>query len=478
MSFTAHKKRGKYSSKPFFIPKKYQETCIKFGLNRPAAGFLLRPGLGKTAVALFVFLILRRLGLVKELLVVVEKNLMWNVWPQEILKWEQTSRLRIATLHGSDKDVELLRKADVRLINPEGLYWLVRQKHWMVKSRKIMLVVDESTKFQNTVTQRFRALRKLLPRCSRRYILTGSPAAKKASKGIMGLFGQVFILDMGHTLGNYITHFRDQYFYPCGYLGKEWKLQPGARKRFYKKIRDLMIRFGEDQLDLPPLHFVDRRIRMPLRAREQYKELEKELVLEWLSGDVVAANAAVKSMKLRQFTGGAVKYSERKKDTKNYKLVHTCKIEELLQLLEELKGEPALIYYEFRHEVEAVRAYFKKHAPQYQNFIALNGDSKKWEVRNAIDDWKEGKIEILFSNITRGLNLQGEGGAVIYYSLPWSLEKFQQFYMRIHRQGQKRRVIVYRLIVKESVDEDIVQALYESEGDEKKFFKAMERRAS
>lgn len=475
MSFSHRRKRKSSSKKPFFKPRHFQETCIELGLKNPAFGFLLRPGLGKTAIILFIFLILRRLGLVDELLVLAEKDIMFNVWPDEIKKWRQTSELDYQILHGPKKDLLIHKRCDVRLMNYEGLQWLVSNKHWMRSRRKVMLACDESTKVSNTNTQRFRTLRKLLPRCFRRYILTGSPAAKKAAAGMLRLFGQVYTLDLGKSLGKYITHYRTRYFYPSGYLGYQWELQPGARKKIFAKLRQLMIRFGEEELDLPPITFVDRKVRMPPKAHRLYQQLEKEFLLEHSSGDIVAANAAVKTMKLRQATGGAVLYTEAKKK-RAWRLLHTKKYEELQRILEELNGEPALVYYEFRHEVDAAREYFKKNCPEFADFKAINGDTSQKVKHEYIRDWRRGRIRVLFSNVTRGLNLQGRGGSVVYISLPWSLERYQQFYMRIHRQGQTKRVVVYRIIAKDSVDQDMVSSLYESEGDERKFLRAMERR--
>lgn len=472
MSFTHLKKQKQSQDAQFFVPKDYQKQCIEFGLSRPSAGFLLRPGLGKTSIVLFVFLILRRLGLIDELFVLAEKQIMFNVWPQEIAKWRQTRSLKIVTLHGPQKLRDLYARADVRVMNYEGLQWLIEQHRWRRTDTRIMLACDESEKVQNTNTQRFRALKKLLPKFCRRYVLTGSPASKKGAGGILKLFGQTFVLDGGETFGPYITHFRNEFFYPSGYLGYQWELMPGARKKIFKMLKPVMIRFGDDQLQLPELTFVDRTVQLPASARKIYKTLEKDFLIELKRGDIVAANAAVKSMKLRQCASGAVLYSERK-SRDSYKIVHTEKAENLLQLLNELGGEPALVYYEFRHEVEAVRKHF---GSAYKDFPAVNGDTSQSKVQAYLKEWNRGEHAVMFSNITRGLNMQGRGGIVVYYSLPWSLSKYQQFYMRVHRQGQTKRVMVYRILATDTVEEDMIANLYKSEVDQDKFFKAMEKR--
>lgn len=176
MSFTKPQKRGASLSGTWYVPKDYQKICIEFGISRPAAGFLLRPGLGKTSIALMIFLLLKRIGVVDELLVLAEKQIMFNVWPAEIQKWEQTRHLKVEILHGPKKGERLYRSADVRLMNYEGLQWLRSQTRWLRAKRRIMLVADESNKFQNTNTVRFRCLRKIIHKFVRRYILTGSPA--------------------------------------------------------------------------------------------------------------------------------------------------------------------------------------------------------------------------------------------------------------------------------------------------------------
>lgn len=472
MSFTKPQKRGASSSGTWYVPKDYQKTCIEFGVSRPAAGFLLRPGLGKTSIALMIFLLLKRLGIVDELFVLAEKQIMFNVWPSEIQKWEQTRHLKVQILHGPTKSARLHNKADVRLMNYEGLQWLRTQTYWLRQRRRIMLVADESNKFQNTNTIRFRCLRKIIHKFIRRYILTGSPAAKFGAGGILKLFGQTFVLDAGKTFGPYITHFRNQYFYPSGYLGYQWELMPGAKKKIFKKLRPLMIRFGDDQLKLPPLTFVDRIVRLPSKARKAYDELERHFLLQYKSGDVIADNAAVKSIKLRQCASGAVLYSDRR-ESRAYWILHHEKAETLLNLLTEFNGEPALVYYEFRHEVDFVREYF---GSQYKGFPAINGDTPQRKVRHYLEGWNAGRYPVMFSNITRGLNMQGQGGIVIYYSLPWSFDKYEQFYMRVHRQGQSRRVMVYRILAQDTIEQDMVQALYKSERDQNKFFRAMEKR--
>lgn len=462
--------------------KPYQKAAIKFGVSRPAAGFFLAPGLGKTLITLKVFKILKSLGYVDELVVVAKRRIVYNVWRQEIKKWKFP--YRVVILHGKDKLRNLSKPADVRLINYEGLRWLSKQRTFLRRPVKMMLACDESSKLKHTTTVRFRSLRKLLPFFKRRYILTGSPAAN----GLKNLFGQMFALDLGESLGTYVTQFRNQFMYLSGYMGYEWKMLPGAKKRIYKLIKPKVIRFGTDQLDMPPLTFIDKFVKLPEEVRTQYEEMENEYILRYEAGDVVAANAAVATGKLRQMANGGVYYSDTgeildelpgKKPPRKWRTIHDEKCAELVELLEELQGEPALVTFEFQHDKFRLQAYFKKHAPQFGDAPFIDGKSKDREVTRILKKWDRGELPVLFghpTSVAYGLNLQGKGGIVIFYAVPWSLEDYEQFIQRVWRQGQKRRVIVYRILAKNTVDLDVVESIKINDHDQTTLLEAMNRR--
>lgn len=450
MSFTIAKKLGK-SLGEIFKPKPYQSKAIKFGLERPEAGFFLAPGLGKTIITLMIFRILRRLGIVDELVVLAKRRIVYDVWPKEIKKWRKTRNLTYSIVHGTKKSKRLWEDSDIKLINYDGLAWLKKQKKWFRRGKRLMLVCDESSKLRHTSTVRFRSLKKILPRFERRYILTGSPAPS----GLMGLFGQVYTLDLGETFGKYITHYRNDYFYPAGYMGYEWKLLPGARKKIFKKLKPLVLRFGNDQLNLPPLSFIDRKIQLSDKVMAVYKKMKKELLLEYQEGDIVADNAAVATGKLRQIANGGVYYSpktgaildEGRKRDRKWRTMHDEKCAELVELLEELNGEPALVAYEFEHDKLRIQRYFKKHAPQFQKAPFIGGGMKDKDVAIQLKKWDEGKLPVMFGHpdsIAHGLNLQGKGGIVIFFALTWNLENYEQFIQRVWRQNQKRRVQIGR----------------------------------
>jgi SNF2 family DNA or RNA helicase len=478
MLSTRPKKRG--ASSKSFAPKKYQLAAVKFGLSRLYAGFFLAPGLGKTLVILLIFKVLKRLRIVDELMVMSKRRIIRNTWPKELRKWAKLGVLPDWThviVHGKDKGQALYEPADIRLINFDGVSWLIKQKKWFRRKARVMLCIDESSALRHTRTKRFKRLKKILHHFTRRYIMTGSPAPK----GLMGIFGQVYALDFGKRLGKYITHFRNQYFYPSGYMGYEWKLQPGAEKRIFKRIKPLIIRYGEDELDLPPIKFMTKEIVLPPKARRLYDEMEEERLLLFKQGDVVAANAAVATQKLRQIANGAVYYSD-KKDPKDrrWRGIHDEKLAALTDLLEELNGEPALVAYEFGHDKERIQSYFRQHAKQFADSPFIGGKAKDSDVDKYLRQWDKGKLLALFGqpdSIAHGLNLQeGRGGIVIFFALTWNFENYEQFWKRVHRQGQQRRVLCYRLVAKDTVDEDMVKCLRRDDHNQQSLLKAMERR--
>jgi len=443
--------------------------------------------LGKTAIILFIFKILRDLGLVDRLFVISKKKIIQNVWPREVKKWKGLENIKVSIVHGKRKEA-LQAPADIYLMNFEGLPWLKKQKRLLKSKGKVMLHIDESSRLRNHNTQRFRALKKILPIFVRRYIGTGSPAPR----GLMNLFSQVFILDMGAALGKWITEYRNNYFMPSGYMGREWVIQDGGEKRIFKRIKPMVIRYGHDQLDLPPLKVINRWVELPPKARKMYDELEEEFVVQWQSREIVAANAAVASGKLRQIANGGIFVDQRgrymdgdwEKDRKlkkrKFLTVHDEKEANLLDLLEELSGEPALVAVEFKHDYQRIQSHFKKEgAPkEFWNAPLIDGGTKDEVVNRIIDEWEEGEHPVVFGNpesIAHGLNLQGKGGIVVYYAMTWNLENYEQFYQRVWRQGQRRRVLLYRILARNTVDEVMRLSIKMKDKTQRSILKAMEK---
>jgi hypothetical protein len=442
-------------------PLPYMLDAVRFMVQRPAAGLFLDPGFAKTAITLHAFLIRLKAKRAKKMLVVAKLRICELTWPEEIEKWNLP--LRHCLLHGSKKQ-QLLESDDydVYLINYEGLEWLSKQPKKLLQKFE-MFVADESSKLKETRTLRFKSLKKILGYFKFRHILTGSPLPKS----LMDIFGQVFALDMGETFSPYITHFRNEYMYPSGFMGYDWQPKPDAEERIFKKLENLVLRLPPDLIKLPPISIIDRPIHLPRTARKRYDLLESAFKIVWASGQVTAANAAVAAGKLRQMAGGAV-YDE----DGNARVIHHEKIEELAELRDELGGgEPMFVAYEYQHELLRLQERF----PDGETFAGMN----KAQAIDLRDRFNAGKVPMLFGQpqaVAHGLNLQATARIVVWMTLTWDLESYEQFIQRIWRQGQKRHVHVYRIIAQETVDHAVVKALDIKDKRQQRMLIALEAR--
>lgn len=430
-----------------WIPHKYQIRSAKFLLDRGGAGLWLDPGLGKTSIVLAAISAMRDAGKLDRALVVAPLRVAQFVWPQEMMKWDQFRHLKCVVLHGTDKDDLLLRDADVNVVNPEGLQWLLRASSdrwpWNV------LIVDESTKFKNWTAQRTMLLRSVLDRFERRWTLTGTPAPN----GLQDVFSQVFIMDGGHALGPNITRFRAKYMVPVGPREyNQYAPREDAWNEVATRIADLVLRLdAKDWLELPPISHNIIEIRLPPEARSLYDELEKEFFLELDQGNVIAGNAAALGMKLRQATNGTI-YT----DGEEPYTLHKEKLNALEDLLEELGGSPVLVAVAFRSEVTAICQHLGKKVPY------LGGGVPAGEARFILDYWNKGKIPVLLAHptsVAHGLNLQSAAHHVCWFGLTWNFEEYDQFIRRVWRQGQKHHVIVHQIIATKTMDQSIGAAL-------------------
>lgn len=429
-----------------YKPLPQQKGAIKHGLKNPGCAFFLDPGDGKTSATLAVVDILKRKKMIKGVFVFMTMNILdLDTWQNEIQKWEFDFTYTV--LHGKHKDRELKKKYDFYFINYEGLYWLYQnKKKW--KGRIDMLVLDESTRVKGYRFQRFKMFKKLR-HCFKRVIaLTGTPAPQS----LIDLFSQVYLLDEGERLGRFITQYRNEYFFPSGFHGYKYLLQEGAEKRIYKKIKDIVYRPSQDYLKLPKEKYNDIEIVLPDKLMAQYKELEDEFIAELDSGTVTALTAGAMTQKLRQFSNGRI-YDE----YKNVLHVHDYKLDLALDVAEELQGNPMLIGYEFRHDLQALQEAFPK-APFFGTTLEGKKPNKKRKLEIQTQ-WNAGHIPILLGQISavaHGLNLQESGHNLFIYSHIYILEDVIQFVRRLRRQGQKKRVMVHRPICKDTIDEDII----------------------
>ena len=448
-----------------FKPRDYQRKAIKFVLERGHSGLFMAPGLGKTSVIMAAFKLLRAAGHVRKLLVIAPLRVCHSVWPKESRKWDEFRGLRVHVLHGDGKDLDV--DADIYCINPEGLGWLFTELH----SRKgpwpfEWLVVDESTRFKHTNTQRFKILRNHLGEFMRRTILTGTPTPN----GLLDLFGQMFVVDSGKSLGRFITHFRNEFFYPGGYGGYEWKPQPDAEARILARVRPATLSMAaEDWLELPERVDAMIEVELPNAAMAKYKELELEMIVELEKGKtLVAGTAGVAAMKCRQVANGGV-YVEARGKPKDREAVevHSAKVDALEDLVEQLQGSPLLVAYEFEHDLERIRKRLGKNTP-----AAHGGMSAKEHIKLEAA-WNAGERPVLLAQpqtVAHGLNLQESGYNICWFSMIWDLEIYQQFNLRVLRQGQRaERVIIHHIVAGDTVDQEIYDALLDKHRDQKSF---------
>jgi len=445
-----------------WVPHAYQKKAVQFLLNHGAAALFLDPGLGKTSITLYAFNMLRKQKVASKALIIAPLRVCYQVWPAEVQEWEQMSGLRVAVLHGPKKEERLQEDADIYVINPEGLEWLIfgegkkarrfDPRRWRALGFDT-LVIDELTKFKNSSGSRFKALKLVLNTFSRRWGLTGTPAPN----GLLDLFGQCYVLDGGNALGRFITHYRAKYFRPLDPNGWKWALQPGAAEEIYEALKPLALRMAaEDYLELPER--VDLRIstELPKAAMKLYEDMEEDLLALYDKQLITAGNGGAASMKCRQICNGALYVdddiaSKVKGKKRSVLSVHDGKIDALRELIDELQGQQLLVAYEFNHDLDRLRAAFPEAAFIGKGISPAEG--KKIE-----DAWNRGEITLLFgqpASMGHGGNFQKSNAAhVCWFGQFWDYELYDQFIKRILRQGNKaKRVFNYHIIAKDTIDE-------------------------
>ena len=405
------------------------------------------------------------------MLVLAKRRIIYKTWPDEVKKWGFDFKLAI--VHGSQaKKLKALNSdADVYLMTYESLFWLYRQDP-KLSAQWDMLVCDESSKIKSWSAKRSRILRKHLDDFDRRYCLTGSLQPNSE----MDIFNPTYTLDFGQRLGTFITAYRNRWFYPSGYEGHDWKLQDGSADDIADRVSDIWLRFGDEQLQLPELSYVERRIDLAENARRIYDELEDEFIAEIDAGIIVAPNAGVASGKMRQITGGAL-YTRpvadgEKARERPWESVDEEKLDELDDLITDLNGLPLLIAYEYDHERQRIQ----KRIP---DMPCIGGGTSDAEANRLIDAWNAGELPYLLGQpaaIAHGLNLQGPEASICFFALGWNYENHDQFIRRVWRQGQRAAVIVYYLVATDTVDEDQVASLEKKEQRQHALYEAIRKR--
>ena len=431
-----------------FVPHNYQQYCIDRIISDPAIGLFLDMGLGKTAITLMAIKKLKyEYWRSAKVLVIAPKKVAESTWSREAAKWSELSCLSFSFVLGSaEKRLKALKTpADIYMINRENVMWLVDyyRNAWPFDT----VIIDESSSFKNHQAKRFKALKAVRSKISRIVLLTGTPT----SRGLMDLWAQVYLLDCGKRLGRNITAYREAFFVPdkrnrttiFSYAPKE-----GAEETIYKAIGDICVSMkAEDYLELPELVYNDIPVQLDTAAQKAYNRLERDTLLPVDDTVITAGSAAVLRGKLLQLCNGAV-YDE----DKNVMEIHNCKIEALLETVEQLNGQHAIICYNFQHDkarlLDALRA--------------TQLTVKVYEGKTEEDEWNAGNIDLLLvqpASCGYGLNLQDGGHHIIWFGLTDSLELYQQTNKRLHRQGQPFPVIVHHLLVQGGTDEDVIKSL-------------------
>lgn len=427
-----------------YQPHNYQQQATTFIEEHPAAALLLGMGLGKTIITLTaVWNLMFDSFDIHRVLVIAPLRVARDTWPAELAKWDHLRQLRMAVAVGSERErrAALQSDADVVVMNRENVDWLINRSG--IKWQWDMVVIDELSSFKNHRAKRFTAILKARTSVKRIVGLTGTPAAN----GLMDLWAEFRLVDLGERLGRYISRYRDRWFDPDKHNGMQiftYKPKQGAEAEIYKAISDITLSIKTtDYLTLPPLTVTTQQVEMNAKERKVYDQLATDLVVE-LDGEVIdASNAAVLAGKLTQMANGAI-YTEAG-DTIG---IHERKLDALEDLIEAANGNPVLVAYWFKHDLERIMERFP--------------NARQLKTSADINDWNAGEIEIGLihpASAGHGLNLQQGGNILIWYSLTWSLELYQQANARLYRQGQTQPVTITHIACKNSIDEQILNAL-------------------
>jgi len=426
-----------------YVPHEYQTYATDFILTHPISAILIHMGLGKSVITLnAIYDLCLDSFYIRKVLVIAPLRVCSGVWPAEIQKWDHLKGLTYSVAVGTETErrAALQQTTDIHIINRENVQWLIEESG--LPFDYDMIIIDELSSFKSHQAKRFKSLMKVRPLVQRIVGLTGTPS----SNGLMDLWAEFRLLDMGKRLGRFITHYRDEFFQPDKRNGMQvfsYKPRPGAEEEIYRRIGDITISMkSTDYLQMPECLMNEARVTLSDNERKDYDTLRKELVLTLGDEEIDAVNAAALSGKLCQMANGAV-YSEDKRSIH----LHDRKLDMLEDLIEGANGKPVLVAYWYKHDLERIRKRFKVRE------IKTTGD---------IDDWNAGTIPVGLihpASAGHGLNLQAGGSTLIWFGLTWSLELYQQTNARLWRQGQTDTVVIHHIITQGTIDEQIMKAL-------------------
>ena len=425
-----------------YNPHNYQRRATAFIEKHDESALFLEMGLGKTVITLTAIKSLFNDFAMDRVLIVAPLRVARDTWPAELRKWDHLAGLTYSVVVGtrSEREAALAADADIYIINRENLPWLVQNmRGWPFD----MVVLDELSSFKNHKAKRFRALKARRKNIRRIVGLTGTPAPN----GLLDLWAQYRLLDQGKRLGRFITHYRDKFFVPDQrnqYQVFSWKPREGAEDEIYGLIGDMTMSMKTvDHLQLPPVTSTRVTVSMSGRERTVYEQLKHDMVVS-LGGEVIdASNAATLSGKLLQLASGAIYTPDH-----DVVRVHDRKLDALEDLIEQANGQPLLVAYWYKHDAERIR----ERIPSAVD-LKTSGD---------MSAWNEGRIPVALihpASAGHGLNLQSGGHLLIWFSLTWSLELYEQTNARLYRQGQQMPVSIMHIVTAGTVDEAVLRAL-------------------
>lgn len=426
-----------------YNPHSYQKYAVKFIESHPISALFLDMGLGKTSITLSAINnLLFDSFEIHKVLTICPLRVARNTWCDEIKKWDHLSNIKYSIVVGTEKEriSALNEKADIYIINRENVDWLVNKSGY--KFDFDMIVIDELSSFKNHQSKRFKSLMKIRPKVKRIVGLTGTPS----SNGLMDLFAEFKVLDLGERLGYFIGQYRNTYFKPDktnGAIVYSYKPLPNAEDSIYEKISDITVSMkASEYLKMPELVVSNYKVEMSEDEKKQYDEMKKNLICEIKDGEITVSNAGSLSNKLSQFANGAV-YD----DEQNIVEIHSRKLDALEDIIESMNGKPLLVAYWYKHDLQRIKKRF---------------DVREIKTSKDIADWNKGKIPVALihpASAGHGLNLQQGGSTLVWFGLTWSLELYQQTNGRLYRQGQKNTVVIQHIVTKGSIDEQILKAL-------------------
>ena len=465
-----------------YKPHEYQTYATDFILTHPVAAILLSMGLGKSVITLTAIheLCLNRFE-ISHVLVIAPLRVARNTWPEEIEKWEHLKGLTYSVAVGTaaERRAALLQPAHIHIINRENVQWLIEESG--LPFNYDMVVIDELSSFKSYQAKRFRSLMKVRPLVKRIVGLTGTPS----SNGLMDLWAEFRVLDMGKRLGRFITHYRDEFFLPDKRSAQQvftYKPKPGAEAEIYRRIGDITISMkAVDHLRMPELVMNEARVSMSDAEAGLYNAMKDDLVINLKGEEIDAANAAALAGKLCQMANGALysnapdagehpglrvsggesedslalssPFGRTLRENRNALQIHDRKLDALEDLIEGANGKPVLVAYWFKHDLARIEERLHK----------LHIPFSRMDTQDSIVRWNRGELPVALihpASAGHGLNLQAGGSTLIWFGLTWSLELYQQTNARLWRQGQQSEtVVIHHIITRGTIDETIMNAL-------------------